>query len=196
MANDALIATLPACMEQGDGLELIFSDPERLSDVLNMHNAHLLISGQIRQNDQENLGVFRDALKIIDDNPTLKRRVHYVVDEDEELVKNLLSGSNVCINLSTVANNNLNWMRAICNFDILVAMSDGDMIDAHDDACLVVVGDSTEERAESFYAQFDVALMACKNDFDIEYWVHHGLDEFIGVISATRMVKDYLKCIF
>ena len=166
--------------------------------MLETHNAHIILCGGTDLGDTNKSEVLRSILSIIEVNPILHRRVHHIIDADELLVKKLLAGSDVILNLDENEYNSFDndWMRAIINMNILVTTTDNDLIDSRDDACLTVMGDTKEEEIESLYLQLETALSACISDFDIEYWCHHGLDEFMAISSSTRMIKDYLQYVF
>ena len=188
LPNETTLMSYPA--EQN--LSLLFSDPDRLADFLEEKQAHLVFCCNLRQSDNDTVRELQNVLKNIDATPVLKQRVYYLPDADEKILKDLFIGSDIILNLEE----GLNWMRAIANLNILISIDDNDVIKSRDNACLVVTGDSREEQIESLFIQLGVAIDSHSNDFDFEYWIRHELDEFIGIISVTRMLRDYLKYIF
>ncbi|MBQ1344622.1 hypothetical protein IIY59_02770 [Candidatus Saccharibacteria bacterium] len=198
LPNDSILISAIDCFNHFSQIELLFDDSERLGDMLETHNAYIILCGGTDLGDTNKSEVLRSILSIIEVNPILHRRVHHIIDADELLVKKLLAGSDVILNLDENEYNSFDndWMRAIINMNILVTTTDNDLIDSRDDACLTVMGDTKEEEIESLYLQLETALSACISDFDIEYWCHHGLDEFMAISSSTRMIKDYLQYVF
>ena len=62
-----------------------FENPDSLRQILISHNAHYILTGKVHQGDVTMYQKLLEVLKLIDNDPVLKERVHYIQDYDEEL---------------------------------------------------------------------------------------------------------------
>lgn len=177
---------------------LPFSNPKRLAEILEKYNAHYILSGRVHLGDQNMFGRLMSLLNLIDSDPILRERVHYLPDYDEELGLALSLGANASINTPIVGLEacGTSWMKDIANFGLLISTHDGGVADESADNYLVVEGRSEDEEAETLYKQMKVAAEAWHNDFDLEYWIHRELVAYLPIISGSRMLKDYLNYLF
>ena len=137
-------------------------------------------------------------LHLIDSNPILKERVHYLPDYDEELGLGLSLGANSSINTPIVGLEacGTSWMKDIANLGLLISTHDGGVADMPSDNYLTVEGKTEAEECENLYKQMEVAAKAWKNDFELEYWTRKQLKAYLDVISGSRMMRDYLNYLF
>ena len=177
---------------------LPFSNPERLAQILERHNAHYILAGRVHMGDTTMFNKLMDLLHIIDSNPILKERVHYLPDYDEELGLGLSLGANSSINTPIVGLEacGTSWMKDIANLGLLISTHDGGVADMPSDNYLTVSGKTEAEECEELYRQMEVAANAWRNDFDLEYWIHKELIAYLDIISGSRMMKDYLNYLF
>ena len=177
---------------------LPFSDPQRLAEILEKHNAHYILSGRVHLGDQTMFGRLMDLLHLIDSEPVLRERVHYLPDYDEELGLALSLGANASINTPVVGLEacGTSWMKDIANLGLLISTHDGGVADEASDNYLSIEGRNEGEEIESLYRQMEVAAAAWQNDFDLEYWIHRELEAYLPIISGSRMFKDYLNYLF
>ena len=177
---------------------LPFSNPERLAQILEKHNAHYILAGRVHMGDTTMFNKLMDLLHVIDTNPVLKERVHYLPDYDEELGLCLSLGANSSINTPIVGLEacGTSWMKDIANMGLLISTHDGGVADMPSDNYLTVSGKTEAEECEELYKQMEVAADAWNNDFDLEYWVHKELIAYLDVISGSRMMRDYLNYLF
>jgi starch phosphorylase len=177
---------------------LPFSNPERLAQILERHNAHYILAGRVHMGDTTMFNKLMDLLHVIDANPVLKERVHYLPDYDEELGLGLSLGANSSINTPIVGLEacGTSWMKDIANMGLLISTHDGGVADMPSDNYLTVSGKNEAEECEELYKQMETAANAWKNDFDLEYWVHRQLVAYLDIISGSRMMKDYLNYLF
>ena len=177
---------------------LPFSDPQRLAGILEKHNAHYILSGRVHLGDQTMFGRLMDLLHLIDSEPVLRERVHYLPDYDEELGLALSLGANASINTPIVGLEacGTSWMKDIANLGLLISTHDGGVADEASDNYLSIEGRNEGEEIESLYRQMEVAAAAWQNDFDLEYWIHRELEAYLPIISGSRMFKDYLNYLF
>ena len=177
---------------------LPFSNPERLAQILERHNAHYILAGRVHMGDTTMFNKLMDLLHVIDANPILKERVHYLPDYDEELGLGLSLGANSSINTPIVGLEacGTSWMKDIANMGLLISTHDGGVADMPSDNYLTVSGKNEAEECEELYKQMETAANAWENDFDLEYWVHRQLVAYLDIISGSRMMKDYLNYLF
>ncbi len=177
---------------------LPFTNPERLAEILEKHNAHYILAGRVHMGDTTMFNKLMDLLHVIDTNPILKERVHYLPDYDEELGLGLSLGANSSINTPIVGLEacGTSWMKDIANMGLLISTHDGGVADMSSDNYLTVSGKTEAEECEELYKQMEVAADAWNNDFDLEYWIHKELIAYLDVISGSRMMRDYLNYLF
>lgn len=177
---------------------LPFSDPEKLKNILEQYNAHYILAGRVHEGDSRMTERLSYVLRIIDQDPILRKRVHYLPDYDEELGRALSVGANVSINTPIVGLEacGTSWMKDIVNFGILVSTHDGGVADGPQDSYLNISGENEAEEIESLYGRMNEAAAAWSNDFDLEFIMRKELAAFLPVISGSRMLKDYLEYLF
>lgn len=177
---------------------LVFTRPETLKAILEKHNAYYILCGRVHEGDVAMSAQLERILKIVDKDPFLRERVHYLPDYDEELGRALSIGSNISINNPIVGLEacGTSWMKDIINLGILVSTHDGGVADCPNDSYLSIIGDTEEQELDSLYARMEEAASAWENDFDLEFFIKKELDNYLPVISGTRMLKDYLDYLF
>ena len=177
---------------------LPFTDHKRLANILETYNAHYILTGRVHLGDNAMFGQLMSLLKLIDKDPILKARVHYLPDYDEELGRTLSLGANIAINTPIVGLEacGTSWMKDIANFGLLISTHDGGVADVSPENYLTIDGDNEVAEVENLYNQMEVAAKAWSSDFDLEYWTHKQLTAYLPVISGSRMMEDYLKYLF
>ena len=177
---------------------LPFTDPERIAKILEENNAHYILAGRVHMGDVTMFNKLMGLLHLIDSNPILKERVHYLPDYDEELGLGLSLGANSSINTPIVGLEacGTSWMKDIANLGLLISTHDGGVADMPSDNYLTVEGKTEAEECENLYKQMEVAAKAWKNDFELEYWTRKQLKAYLDVISGSRMMRDYLNYLF
>lgn len=177
---------------------LPMTNPERLAEILEKYNIHYFLAGRVHEGDHVMAGKLRALLKTVDENPILRKRVHYLPDYDEELGRALSIGSNVSINTPIVGLEacGTSWMKDIVNLGILISTHDGGVADCSSDSYLSVCGKNEAEEVESLYQRMEEAARAWRNDFDLEMTIKTELKNYLPVISGSRMLCDYLDYLF
>ena len=175
-----------------------FENPDSLRQILISHNAHYILTGKVHQGDVTMYQKLLEVLKLIDNDPVLKERVHYIQDYDEELGRALAIGSDASINIPIVGLEacGTSWEKDIANLKILISTSDGGVADVQPIACLEVTGRNYEAEVSSLYVNMHKAAAILKNDQLLEKHIRHQLSNYLPIISGARMMKDYLKFIF
>lgn len=177
---------------------LPMTNPERLAEILEKYNIHYFLAGRVHEGDHVMAEKLRALLKTVDENPILRKRVHYLPDYDEELGRALSIGSNVSINTPIVGLEacGTSWMKDIVNLGILVSTHDGGVADCSSDSYLSVCGKNEAEEVESLYQRMEEAARAWRNDFDLEMTIKTEFKNYLPVISGSRMLRDYLDYLF
>ena len=175
-----------------------FENPDSLRQILISHNAHYILTGKVHQGDVTMYQKLLEVLKLIDNDPVLKERVHYIQDYDEELGRALAIGSDASINIPIVGLEacGTSWEKDIANLKLLISTSDGGVADVQPIACLEVTGRNYEAEVSSLYVNMHKAAAILKNDQLLEKYIRHQLSNYLPIISGARMMKDYLKFIF
>ena len=177
---------------------LPMTNPEHLAEILEKYNIHYFLAGRVHEGDHVMAEKLRALLKTVDENPILRKRVHYLPDYDEELGRALSIGSNVSINTPIVGLEacGTSWMKDIVNLGILISTHDGGVADCSSDSYLSVCGKNEAEEVESLYQRMEEAARAWRNDFDLEMTIKTELKNYLPVISGSRMLRDYLDYLF
>ena len=175
-----------------------FEDIQKLKTILEENNAHYVLTGKVHQGDHQMREKLNQVLKIVESDPVLRERVHYIQDYDEELGFALAVGSDVAINVPIVGLEacGTSFMKDIANLKILISTADGGVADLSPPPCLEVSGANYEAEVKSLYGQMARAGRILKNDGWHETQVGRQLAGYIPVISGARMMKDYLKLMF
>ena len=175
-----------------------FENPDALRQILINNNAHYILTGKVHQGDVTMYQKLLEVLKLIDQDPVLRERVHYIQDYDEELGRALAVGSDIAINIPIVGLEacGTSWEKDIANLKILISTNDGGVADIQPIACLEVSGKNYEAEVLSLYVNMHKAAAIVKNDQLLEKHIRHQLNNYLPIISGTRMMKDYLKFIF
>ena len=177
---------------------LPMTNPERLAEILEKYNIHYFLAGRVHEGDHVMAEKLRALLKTVDENPILRKRVHYLPDYDEELGRALSIGSNVSINTPIVGLEacGTSWMKDIVNLGILISTHDGGVADCSSDSYLSVCGKNEAEEVESLYQRMEEAARAWRNDFDLEMTIKTELKNYLPLISGSRILRDYLDYLF
>ena len=177
---------------------LPFSNPTLLREILLNFNAHYLLAGRVHEGDSVMLSRLKSVLKIIDDDPILKERVHYLPDYDEELGRALSIGANVSINTPIVGLEacGTSWMKDIINLGLLISTHDGGVADCSADSYLSIHGTTEDEETSSLYANMTEAANLWNNPENLATLIRTQLRAYLPIISGTRMLKDYLEYLF
>lgn len=177
---------------------LPFERIDTLRQLLIDHNAHYLLAGKVHQGDHTMYQHLLRILRIIDEDPILRERVHYLQDYDEELGRAMSIGADAAINVPIIGLEacGTSWEKDIANLKLLISTSDGGVADVQPAACLEVTGNSYEAETSSLYANMHKAAQIVRDDHLLEQHVRKQLKAYLPTISGARMLKDYLKFLF
>ena len=175
-----------------------FTNPKALRQILVDYNAHYILAGKVHQGDTVMYQRLLEILQLVDADPILKERVHYIQDYDEELGRALAVGSNIAINVPEVGWEacGTSWEKDIANLKLLISTSDGGVADIKPIACLEVSGKNYDEEVRSLYLNMHKAARIIQNDSLLEKLTHRQLKAYLPIISGARMMKDYLHFLF
>lgn len=176
--------------------EMILKDPERLAQILVNENIHLIIAGKTHPVDEAmKLRLQKEILGAIDQNPTLRSRVHFVQDYDDQLAKSLLAGCDIWLNTPLVGKEacGTSWEMAIGNYTALISTMDGGVADVPNCSILKIVGRNYQEEIESLYDNLEQAGKILKDDQGWKRLCDGQLRDFLPTICGSRMVAAYLS---
>lgn len=180
--------------------QLAFSQPQTLKQLLHDNNAHYLLTGKVHPGDTTMYRQLEELLQLVDRDPILRQRVHYLADYDEQLAWALAVGSNIAINLPQLGLEacGTSWEKDIANLKLLISTADGGVADVRPIACLEVTGSEAGDEAEanSLYQQMQRAAEIFGDDQHLAQALHHQLYYYLPIISGTRMLQDYLRFLF
>lgn len=177
---------------------LPFERPETLKQILIDYNAHYILAGKVHQGDVTMYNHLLDILKLIDQDPILQEKVHYLQDYDEELGLALSVGADAAINIPIIGLEacGTSWEKDIANLKLLISTSDGGVADIKPIACLEVAGNNYHDEVSSVYTNMHKACQIAQNDSMLERHVKKQVGAYLPTISGSRMLKDYLKFLF
>lgn len=177
---------------------LPFEQPTVLRQLLIDHNAHYILAGKVHQGDAQMYQRLLDILRLVDHDPVLRERVHYIQDYDEELGRALAIGADIAINVPIIGLEacGTSWEKDIANLKLLISTSDGGVADVKPIACLEVSGNGYQSEVNSLYATMHKAALMYRDDQLLEQAIRRQLKAYLPIISGARMLKEYLKFIF
>ncbi len=172
--------------------DLLFTDIDRLANILQTHNAHVVLTGKPHPNDEPMKHELQRMLTLVHYNPTLRERVHYLQDYDEEIGQALAFGADCALNVPVVGEEacGTSWMKDIANLKLLISTPDGGVADVQPIACLEVSG---QNEAESLYYNMEQAAAILRNDATYKRELVRSLGAYLPVISGPRMMAKYLQ---
>ncbi|MDO4773634.1 MAG: glycogen/starch/alpha-glucan phosphorylase [Candidatus Saccharibacteria bacterium] len=175
-----------------------FEQPETLKQILISHNAHYILAGKVHQGDTVMYQRLLEILQLIDRDPILRERVHYIQDYDEELGRALAIGSDIAINVPVIGLEacGTSWEKDIANLKVLISTSDGGVADIKPIACLEVNGKDYDAEVASLYVAMYKAAAIVQTDAMLQKQVRRQLKAYLPIISGARMLKDYLRFLF
>jgi starch phosphorylase len=175
-----------------------FENIDRAAEILEKYNIQYFLAGRVHEGDYRMADKLKKLLTAIDNNPILKKRVHYLPDYDEELGRALSVGANASINTPIVGLEacGTSWMKDVINMGILISTHDGGVADCSSDSYINVSGSNEQEEVKSLYEGMEKSAMAWRSDFDLEDIIKTELKAYLPVISGTRMLRDYLDLLF
>lgn len=195
---------------------MIFERSDELSEILKDNNAYLVMAGKAHPTDLKMKLELKRILKIIDEHPVLKERVHFIENYDEAMGRALAQGSDVALNtptvrdergerISTEACGTSGWKK-ILGLTIVESTADGGFADLemrakgsgrkYNPSFLEIKGKNYQEEVDSMYDQMRLAAEILDDPQKKAKQLKKQLSEFLPIISGARMEKDYLNMVF
>jgi starch phosphorylase len=198
ISDDALIFDWKRRFANYKRPDMFFDDPERLAQILEDTNGHLVITGKAHPSDAKMIDELQRVLTVIDGNETLKQRVHYIQDYDEELGKALAIGGDIAINVPEVGLEacGTSFMKDIANGKLLISTEDGGVADVRPARYLQVDGKDRAEETESLYTKMVIGAEIARKDWMWEAVVKTQLKDYAHTISGSEMMKRYFDYLF
>lgn len=197
---------------------MLFDQPEQLAQLLEEGNIHLVMAGKAHSTDERMQKEMTRIFELIDANPILKARVHFVQNYDEDIARKLVQGADVSINTPVVQDEKTgrrksteacgtSWEKDIINNTILISTDDGGVADLSVEAeeqgivdfippYLQVRGKNYQEEVASLYAQMQKATAIIDEADAIYSWesfVKQQANAYMPIISGARMEVTYLN---
>ena len=176
--------------------EMPFDDPSRLAEILESENAHFLLAGKIPNMGKE----LPEILHIIDSNPILRARAHFIQDYDKDSARRLVAGTDIWLNTPIVGKEacGTSIFKAMKNRTILISTEDGGVADIRRSPALIISGRNYQEETDSLYNQLQRGLRIVdeKDAVSWDYFVKRQLAAYLPIISGSRMLKDYINYAF
>ena len=195
---------------------MMFENPAKLLEILEETNGYIVMAGKAHASDKPMQEEITRILKLVDQNPGLKKRVHFIQNYDEVLARACAQGADVSINNPRVRDEQgvrmsteacgTSWEKDVIGNAILISTSDGGAADTevvarargdehHIQPFLEIKGDTFTEEVESLYESMREAGNMLATDGGIAQWKKQ-MQGFLPVISGARMEKDYLNFAF
>ena len=177
---------------------MAFERLDSLRQILVDNDAHFLLTGKVHQGDTVMYQRLVEILRLVNDDPVLSSRVHYIQDYDETLGRALAIGADAAINVPEVGWEacGTSWEKDLANLKLLISTNDGGVADLKPIACLEVTGSNYEAEVSSLYTNMAKAAQITRNDGALEHQVKKQLGAYLPIISGSRMLKDYLRFLF
>jgi len=177
---------------------MAFERLDSLRQILVDNDAHFLLTGKVHQGDTAMYQRLVEILRLVNDDPVLSGRVHYIQDYDETLGRALAIGADAAINVPEVGWEacGTSWEKDLANLKLLISTNDGGVADIKPIACLEVTGSNYEAEVSSLYTNMAKAAQITRNDGALEHQVKKQLGAYLPIISGSRMLKDYLRFLF
>lgn len=198
---------------------MIFENPDKLARLLETKDGYLVLAGKAHASDGFMQGELARILKIIDQNPILKKRVHFVENYDEDLAKALAQGADISLNTPRVKDESghdisteacgTSWLKDVLGHTLLISTNDGGVADpeigarqkgmlAFDQPYFQISGETYEEEVASLYDNIGRAadIVRKKNPEEYANAVKRQLKAYLPIISGARMERDYLNLAF
>ncbi len=194
---------------------MMFENPSELARILAETDSYFVMAGKAHPSDLGMQAELKRIFGIVDRDPVLKQRVHFVQNYDEVLAHALAEGADVSINTPTVKDSEgrrvsteacgTSWEKDILGNTMLISTSDGGVNDPairaelegrknFRPAFLEVSGDSYADEVASLYSQLEKA--AKMSDQEKYAFLKQQAVAYLPYISGSRMEAEYLNFAF
>jgi len=185
--------------------ELLFFEPNRLAEILEKNNMHIILSGKAHQKDNDIKLLLQHILRVVDKNKILKKRVHFVVNYNWQLAR-YFGGADIILNTPIPGWEacGTSWEKAIANWLLLCSTRDGGVSDVFFTEkkyktfppFFEITGNNDKLAARSLYRNLDLMGKILDNPYQWKNIVIKQLKAFLPIISGTRMMIEYLSLRF
>ena len=187
--------------------EMLYCDPARLADILEIKNMDIVMAGNAHPDDIEMQKGIKRILEIIDGNEILKKRVHFIQNYDEVLGKALSKGSDIAINTPRVGEEacGTSGMKSLINDTMILSTRDGWLADPfitameeetdYKPAYLEITGNTYAEEADSLYLNLEKGAQIIDGKAEISWgdFIKGQYEEYLPTVCGARMQKDYIN---
>jgi glycogen phosphorylase len=180
--------------------ELIFKKPDLLADKLEKSNSYLIMAGRAHPDEKIMKIKIHQVLKLIDENPRLKKRVIFVENYNPELAEYLNAGADIAINTPIKGNEacGTSIFKLIANLTRVISTRDGGLADSPVGSFSEIIGTTEAEEIDSLYEQLALNLESLNPGAE-HIWQQNIIAQLKGnanKISGARMIADYLNFFF
>lgn len=198
---------------------MVFENPDKLARMLETKDGYLVLAGKAHASDGFMQGELARILKIVDQNPILKKRVHFVENYNEGLAKALAQGADVSLNTPRVKDESghsisteacgTSWLKDVLGHTLLISTSDGGVADPEIEArqkdindfqppYFKISGETYEEEVASLYENMGKTadIVRKKNPEEYADAVKRQLKAYLPIMSGSRMERDYINLAF
>jgi len=184
---------------------LIFSDPTRLANMLEKYQMHMILSGKAHQTDEAMKRLLQKILRIVDQNEILKKRVHFIVNYNWQLTRNL-GGADIILNTPVPGWEacGTSWEKAVANWILLCSTRDGGAADVFftdkkynvNPPFFEISGTTDKQSEQSLYKNIEQMAQIIRHPSQWKKAVIRQLVAFLPIISGNRMMFEYLNMRF
>jgi alpha-glucan phosphorylase-like protein len=184
---------------------LLFSEPERLAEILEKHHIHVLLSGKAHQTDEMMKLLLQQILHSVDKNEVLKKRVHFVINYNWQLAR-YLGGADIILNTPVPGWEacGTSWEKAVANWLLLCSTRDGGASDVFFTdkkyklypPFFEILGADDKKAAQSLYHNLDIMGKIIDTPSLWKKAIVKQLVAYLPIISGTRMMLEYLTLRF
>ncbi len=189
---------------------LLFTDPDRLRDILSRHNLQILFAGKAHPRDAAGQGILRDVIRWTRDE-RFRGKILFLADYDMSLARRMVQGVDIWLNTPRRPReaSGTSGMKATMNLGINLSVLDGWWPEASDGTNGYVVGSAIEpatveeqdaEDAESLYHNLEALILPEFEDRGPDGLPHRliqrmrrSLETCCRQFHTNRMVAEYAR---
>ena len=189
---------------------LLFTDPDRLRDILSKHNLQILFAGKAHPRDAAGQGILRDVIRWTRDE-RFRGKILFLADYDMSLARRMVQGVDIWLNTPRRPReaSGTSGMKATMNFGVNLSVLDGWWPEASDGTNGYVVGSAIEpatveeqdaEDAESLYHNLEALILPEFEDRGPDGLPHRliqrmrrSLETCCRQFHTNRMVAEYAR---
>jgi starch phosphorylase len=185
---------------------LLFSDPERLKRLMDMHALQFVFAGKAHPQDEPGKEILREVVRRAE-SPEFRGRVVFLPEYDMGIARALVAGCDVWLNnpIRPHEASGTSGMKSAMNGGLNLSVLDGWWDEAPYEEAGFVIGEAADEAvgesaAAALYEALEekvVPLFADRDDHGIPWrWIEKmvfSATRIARLFSSDRMVTEYLE---